>query len=120
MKNNKRFYPLGYSPFTVLLYIVDDSEKRNPQDFALWKAAKAGEPHWPAPWGNGRPGWHIECSTMARWGFPKYTITSLTLFPFCKYIHNPFTPENSREMSGFNLYSVAFHEFCMSPAQVVF
>ncbi|XP_041359106.1 probable cysteine--tRNA ligase, mitochondrial [Gigantopelta aegis] len=43
----------------------DDSEKRNPRDFALWKAAKPGEPHWPAPWGNGRPGWHIECSTMA-------------------------------------------------------
>lgn len=39
--------------------------KRHPLDFVLWKAAKAGEPHWPAPWGPGRPGWHIECSAMA-------------------------------------------------------
>jgi cysteinyl-tRNA synthetase len=38
--------------------------KRAPQDFALWKAAKAGEPAWPSPWGEGRPGWHIECSAM--------------------------------------------------------
>jgi cysteinyl-tRNA synthetase len=38
--------------------------KRDPLDFALWKAAKPGEPHWPSPWGNGRPGWHIECSAM--------------------------------------------------------
>ena len=40
-------------------------EKRDPLDFALWKAAKAGEPSWPSPWGPGRPGWHIECSAMA-------------------------------------------------------
>ncbi len=40
--------------------------KRDPRDFALWKAAKPGEPAWPSPWGPGRPGWHIECSTMAR------------------------------------------------------
>jgi cysteinyl-tRNA synthetase len=39
--------------------------KRNPGDFALWKAAKAGEPAWESPWGNGRPGWHIECTAMA-------------------------------------------------------
>jgi cysteinyl-tRNA synthetase len=39
--------------------------KRNPEDFALWKAAKPGEPSWPSPWGEGRPGWHIECSAMA-------------------------------------------------------
>lgn len=38
--------------------------KKNPLDFALWKAAKPGEPYWPSPWGNGRPGWHIECSAM--------------------------------------------------------
>jgi cysteinyl-tRNA synthetase len=38
--------------------------KRNPRDFALWKAAKPGEPAWDSPWGPGRPGWHIECSTM--------------------------------------------------------
>jgi len=41
-------------------------EKRDPLDFALWKAAKPGEPHWDSPWGSGRPGWHIECSAMAR------------------------------------------------------
>lgn len=42
------------------------SEKSNPLDFYLWKAAKPGEPSWPSPWGNGRPGWHIECSAMIR------------------------------------------------------
>jgi cysteinyl-tRNA synthetase len=40
--------------------------KRDPLDFALWKAAKPGEPSWPSPWGPGRPGWHIECSAMTR------------------------------------------------------
>ena len=40
--------------------------KRDPMDFALWKAAKPGEPAWDSPWGQGRPGWHIECSAMAR------------------------------------------------------
>ena len=44
------------------------SEKHTPRDFALWKAAKPGEPWWSSPWGNGRPGWHIECSVMARYG----------------------------------------------------
>ncbi|MCZ9295380.1 cysteine--tRNA ligase [Corynebacterium yonathiae] len=43
----------------------EDSAKRGPQDFALWKAAKPGEPSWPTPWGNGRPGWHLECSAMS-------------------------------------------------------
>lgn len=42
-----------------------DDRKRDPLDFALWKAAKPGEPHWPSPWGEGRPGWHIECSVMS-------------------------------------------------------
>ena len=41
-------------------------EKEDALDFALWKAAKPGEPSWPSPWGEGRPGWHIECSAMAR------------------------------------------------------
>ncbi len=41
-----------------------DGFKRDPLDFVLWKAAKAGEPAWESPWGNGRPGWHIECSAM--------------------------------------------------------
>lgn len=42
-----------------------DESKRNPLDFALWKAAKPGEISWDSPWGKGRPGWHIECSTMS-------------------------------------------------------
>ena len=42
-----------------------DERKRDPRDFALWKATKPGEPSWPSPWGDGRPGWHIECSAMA-------------------------------------------------------
>jgi cysteinyl-tRNA synthetase len=42
-----------------------DERKRDPMDFALWKSAKPGEPAWPSPWGQGRPGWHIECSAMS-------------------------------------------------------
>ena len=45
--------------------IEEDARKRDPRDFALWKSAKPGEPWWESPWGHGRPGWHIECSTMA-------------------------------------------------------
>jgi cysteinyl-tRNA synthetase len=44
---------------------VGDARKHDPRDFALWKAAKPGEPSWPTPWGDGRPGWHLECSAMA-------------------------------------------------------
>jgi cysteinyl-tRNA synthetase len=43
-----------------------DQRKRNPLDFSLWKPSKPGEPSWPSPWGDGRPGWHIECSAMVR------------------------------------------------------
>lgn len=52
-------------------YILGDlsassvNEKRSPNDFALWKQSKKGEPWWDSPWGKGRPGWHIECSVMA-------------------------------------------------------
>lgn len=42
-----------------------DERKRNPEDFALWKSAKPGEPAWDSPWGPGRPGWHIECSALS-------------------------------------------------------
>ena len=45
---------------------MDDDLKEDPADFAVWKAAKPGEPAWPSPYGPGRPGWHIECSAMAR------------------------------------------------------
>ena len=44
---------------------IEATGKRNPADFALWKAAKPGEPAWDSPWGKGRPGWHIECSAMS-------------------------------------------------------
>jgi len=44
---------------------AEEGDKEFPLDFALWKAAKPGEPFWPSPWGQGRPGWHIECSAMA-------------------------------------------------------
>jgi cysteinyl-tRNA synthetase len=44
---------------------ADLTHKRDPRDFALWKAAKPGDPSWPTPWGPGRPGWHLECSAMA-------------------------------------------------------
>ena len=46
--------------------VEPEDHKRDPLDFALWKAAKPGEPSWESPWGPGRPGWHIECSAMAR------------------------------------------------------
>lgn len=45
--------------------IEKDEKKRDPLDFALWKKSREGEPGWPSPWGPGRPGWHIECSTMS-------------------------------------------------------
>ncbi len=45
--------------------VVDADRKEDPLDFAMWKSAKPGEPSWPSPWGDGRPGWHIECSAMA-------------------------------------------------------
>lgn len=49
--------------------VENGEEKRNPADFALWKAAKEGEIFWESPWGKGRPGWHIECSAMNRAAF---------------------------------------------------
>ena len=49
--------------------IDNDEEKKNPLDFALWKAAKEGEIYWDSPWGKGRPGWHIECSAMNKKAF---------------------------------------------------
>jgi cysteinyl-tRNA synthetase len=45
--------------------VVGEEEKEHPKDFVLWKASKPGEPSWDSPWGEGRPGWHIECSTMS-------------------------------------------------------
>lgn len=97
-----------------------DSRKRHPGDFALWKAAKEGEPWWDSPWGHGRPGWHIECSTMST----KYLGTSFDIHaggldlifphheneiaqsealnnaPMAKYwLHNGFITINQEKMS---------------------
>jgi cysteinyl-tRNA synthetase len=57
----------------VLTNVVE-SEKRFESDFALWKASKPGEPKWPSPWGEGRPGWHIECSAMCATAFKKHPL----------------------------------------------
>jgi cysteinyl-tRNA synthetase len=97
-----------------------DEKKRNPLDFALWKASKPGEPFWESPWGPGRPGWHIECSVMSQ----KYLGETLDIHgggkdlvfphheneiaqseaatgqPFARYwIHNGFVNINKEKMS---------------------
>ena len=100
--------------------ITPGEQKRNPMDFALWKAAKPGEPSWKSPWGLGRPGWHIECSAMSM----KYLGESFDIHgggkdlvfphheneiaqsegasgkPFVKYwLHNGFVNVNKEKMS---------------------
>lgn len=97
-----------------------DERKENPFDFALWKAAKPGEPSWESPWGSGRPGWHIECSAMS-WqllgeSFDIHGGGKDLIFPhheneiaqseaafgtsFVKYwLHNGFVNINSEKMS---------------------
>ena len=100
--------------------IENEENKRNPLDFALWKSAKPGEPHWTSPWGEGRPGWHIECSAMnlKAFGeqidihgggrdliFPHHEneiaqSEALTGKPFAKYwIHNGLIKVNGQKMS---------------------
>ncbi|NJD37091.1 MAG: cysteine--tRNA ligase [Geobacter sp.] len=97
-----------------------DERKRNPMDFALWKGSKPGEPWWESPWGQGRPGWHIECSAMSmRFLGPSFDIHGGgkdLVFPhheneiaqsecangcqFVKYwLHNGFVNINSEKMS---------------------
>ena len=97
-----------------------DERKKDPLDFALWKAAKKGEPFWNSPWGPGRPGWHIECSAMsmrylgstfdihgggADLTFPHHEneiaqSEAATGEPFVKYwIHNGFVNIHSEKMS---------------------
>jgi cysteinyl-tRNA synthetase len=100
--------------------IAPGEQKRNPMDFALWKAAKPGEPSWESPWGDGRPGWHIECSAMSssllgetfdiHGGgrdliFPHHEneiaqSEGVTGKPFVKYwLHNGFVNINQEKMS---------------------
>lgn len=97
-----------------------DERKKDPGDFALWKAAKPGEPFWESPWGQGRPGWHIECSVMSirylgetldiHGGgndliFPHHEnevaqSEALTGKPFVRYwLHNGFITVNKEKMS---------------------
>lgn len=97
-----------------------NNEKRNPFDFALWKKEKPGEPSWNSPWGSGRPGWHIECSVMARkylgdtidihagghdLEFPHHEneiaqSESLTEKPFANYwLHNAMINVDDKKMS---------------------
>lgn len=67
-KHFKKYGKLSQQPLEDLeagARISVDEKKEDPMDFALWKAAKPGEPFWESPWGKGRPGWHIECSAMA-------------------------------------------------------
>ncbi len=100
--------------------IENDEEKKSPLDFALWKSAKAGEPYWISPWGKGRPGWHIECSTMNMTAFGEQIdihgggrdlifphheneiaqTEALTGKQFAKYwIHNGLIKVNGQKMS---------------------
>ncbi len=100
--------------------IAVEEKKRNPLDFTLWKPAKPGEPYWESPWGNGRPGWHIECSAMSHEylgeGFDIHGGGKDLIFPhheneiaqsealfgtqFVKYwIHNGFVDINHEKMS---------------------
>jgi cysteinyl-tRNA synthetase len=100
---------------------LEGAGKRNPADFALWKAAKPGEPQWDSPWGPGRPGWHIECSAMSckllgqtfdiHGGgmdllFPHHEnelaqSESATGKPFAKFwLHNGLTRINTKKISG--------------------
>ena len=100
---------------------LEGGGKRNPADFALWKAAKPGEPAWDSPWGRGRPGWHIECSAMSMKILgPTFDIhgggmdllfphhenelaqsESATGKPFVKYwLHNGLTKVNTKKISG--------------------
>lgn len=97
-----------------------DEDKENPMDFILWKPKKEGEPAWDSPWGQGRPGWHIECSAMSRkylgdtidihaggedLVFPHHEneiaqSEAATGKPFAKYwIHNSFLNMDNRKMS---------------------
>lgn len=66
----------------------EHSIKQSTSDFALWKASKPGEPFWESPWGNGRPGWHIECSAIAR--FKVFTIVHLFLLQFYSSVWENF------------------------------
>ncbi len=102
------------------LKVSGEEQKKNPNDFVLWKPKKEGEPSWPSPWCDGRPGWHIECSVMSQ----KYLGDTIDIHaggedlifphheneiaqsecatgkPFCNYwMHNGFLKINNEKMS---------------------
>jgi L-cysteine:1D-myo-inositol 2-amino-2-deoxy-alpha-D-glucopyranoside ligase len=71
VSRDPEFGQLSHLPHSEMLQVAnergnrpDDPNKRDPLDFVLWQAQAPGEPAWESPWGSGRPGWHIECSTM--------------------------------------------------------
>lgn len=66
VKSFKKYGKLSGQNVDKLQSADSASGKKHPSDFALWKAVKPGEPSWESPWGNGRPGWHIECSAMSK------------------------------------------------------
>ena len=76
---------------------MDDDLKEDPADFAVWKAAKPGEPYWESPWGHGRPGWHIECSGISM----KYNGEYLDLH--CGGVDNAF-PHHTNEIAQSESY----------------
>ena len=80
-----------------------DERKESALDFAVWKAAKPGEPYWDSPWGKGRPGWHIECSAMSR----KYLGDTLDIH--CGGIDNAF-PHHTNEIAQSESY--IGHHWC--------
>ncbi|SDE58916.1 cysteinyl-tRNA synthetase [Paenibacillus sp. UNCCL117] len=118
-----------------------DRRKENPQDFVLWKAAKPGEISWSSPWGEGRPGWHIECSAMVRkylgdtidihgggqdLTFPHHEceiaqsegLTGHTMSNY--WMHNGFVNINNEKMSKSLGNGITVHELLKSiPAEII-
>ena len=84
--------------------IEENEDKNDPLDFALWKAAKPGEPYWESPWGHGRPGWHIECSGISM----KYNGEYLDLH--CGGVDNAF-PHHTNEIAQSESY--LGHPWCL-------
>ncbi|MFA7277933.1 MAG: cysteine--tRNA ligase [Candidatus Gracilibacteria bacterium] len=121
--------------------VAVNDDKRNPQDFVLWKLEKPGEPAWESPWGRGRPGWHIECSAMVKSVlgqpidihgggldliFPHHeceVAQSEAAYgvPFSKYwVHNGFVNINKEKMSkSLNNFVTLRESFKSYPGRVI-
>lgn len=72
-----------YGKMVKVPEVVPHTFKKSNLDFALWKATKQGEPSWDSSWGPGRPGWHIECSAIARY---LLILNALYMYLICKYV----------------------------------